>query len=108
MKIARQVFWASVFAAALIVSEPARAGWVYGNISEINLINDGSNDGVYVTGSFAAGCTYNGFVIYATDPYFQQVYATLLTAKATGRQVKFMNVYCHSSGYARGNQYAIL
>ena len=32
----------------------------------------------------------------------------LLTAKATGALIKYDHSYCHSSGFARGNQYSLV
>ena len=97
-----------VVAAALLFGLPAHAAWIEGNITGINTINNGSIDGVYVDMNAATGCTYNSFVLYATDPLFEQVYAQILTAQATGRLFRFYSVYCTAGGWARGNEYKIL
>src|SRR4051794_27605707 len=56
--------------------------WIVGNVTDIQIRAAGdANDGVIVWGTFATGCTYNAFVIGASDPYFKETYASLLAAK---------------------------
>ena len=82
--------------------------WIQGNVTDIQIMAAGnSSDGVVVWGTFATGCTYNAFVIGATDPYFKETYASMLAAKLSGTPIKFLNVYCLSSGFARGNGYTV-
>jgi hypothetical protein len=82
-----------------------------GTISEIRVVANGgsSTDGIAVTGTFtpSLGCAQPGFMLFSTDPYFAQSYALLLTAKASGATIRFVNSYCLPNGYARGNGYAI-
>lgn len=95
-------------AVALLFGFPAHAAWIEGNITGTNTINNGSIDGVYVDINTSTGCAYNSFVLYSTDAYFEQIYAQVLTAQATGRLFRFYNVYCTGGGWARGNEYKIL
>ena len=97
-----------VVIALIAASAPANAAWYSGTIADIKIVNDGSNDGVYIDTGFSTGCTFNGFLIVSIDPYFQQIYAQLLTAKATGRQISIYSVSCHASGYARSTVVYIL
>jgi hypothetical protein len=88
---------------------PALAeNWIQGTVTEITISATGSgSDMIYVKGTFATGCAENGFLLLGTDVFFKETYAALLAAKVSGSPVKFLNVYCHSSGYARGNGYSI-
>jgi hypothetical protein len=61
-----------------------------------------------VKGTFPTGCSVNGFWVLGTDPFFKETYAMMLTAQRSGATVKFLHVYCHSNGYARGNGYVIV
>ena len=74
-------------------------------------MNDGTTTGnaIYVRGSFspALPCPTQGFVMFASDPFLKEVMAMLLMAKSIGRPVSFTNVYCHDSGYGRGNGYVL-
>ncbi len=90
------------------MAAPASAGWLTGTITDIKIVNDGSNNGVYVGTSFSTGCSYNGFLMVSTDPYFDHIYAQIVTAKATGRQITIYTVYCHASGYARASVFQFL
>ncbi len=86
--------------------------WVQGTITDIQIVAAGnSNDKVAVYGNFtpAMGCIYSGFFLQSSDPYFNQSYAMLLLAKATGAIVRFTFSYCDpASGFARGNSYFVL
>lgn len=96
---------------ALGLASPAAAQWKQGTINDIQIVNAGSGaDGVTVLATFdhPTGCTYQGFTFFSSDPYFESIYALMLTAKATGRPIKYMHVYCLTSGYARGNQYVMV
>jgi hypothetical protein len=82
--------------------------WIQGTVTEIQILAAGdANDKVVVLGTFNTGCAYNGFVIGASDPYFKETYAAMLAAKISATPIKFLNVYCLASGYARGNGYAV-
>jgi hypothetical protein len=59
------------------------------------------------TFSPSLGCTHSGFMLFASDSYFNQSYALLLAAKASGATIKFVHSYCLANGYARGNGYAL-
>jgi hypothetical protein len=82
-------------------------------VGDIEVVNDGVNNGLYVRGSFSPTlpCPVQGFVAYAAEPYLKEVMAMLLTAKASGRAVSFVHVYCVGSGaavgYSRGNGYVL-
>lgn len=86
--------------------------WADCTISEIRVISTGnpSNDGILVLGTFSPslGCTNNGFMFFSGDPYFNQTYAAMLAAQASGSHVRLLNWYCLANGYARGNGYAIV
>jgi hypothetical protein len=86
--------------------------WADGTISEIRVLSTGnpSNDGIVVLGTFSPslGCTNSGFMLFSGDPYFNQAYAALLAAQASGSHVRLLNWYCLANGYARGNGYAIV
>lgn len=98
-----RVFLGSLF---LLGGHDALAQWKQGTISEIYVVGEGgANDKIVVVGTFTSGCTYNGFMLGSTDAYFAQIYAALLSAKLAGTPVQYFHVYCHSSGYARANQY---
>jgi hypothetical protein len=91
------------------MSAPAAALWLQGTVQEIRTISvNNADDKVVVFISAATGCTYDAFLLLVSDPYFKETYALLLSAKVTGAQVKYDHSYCHSSGYARGNQYSII
>ena len=97
---------------ALFSLSPALADtWAEGAITEIRVIATGTpaNDGIVVLGTFSPvlGCPNSGFMLFSGDPYFNQSYAALLAAKASGAHVKILNWYCLPNGYARGNGYAI-
>lgn len=93
----------------LATSAPALAIWLQGTVQEIRTIAVGNGDDkVVVFISATTGCTHNAFLLLSTDPYFKETYGLLLSAKTTGAQVKYDHSYCHSSGFARGNQYSIL
>ena len=82
-------------------------------VTDIEVVNDGTNNAIYVRGSFtpALPCQVQGFVYFATDPFQREVTAMLLAAKSTGRSVSFVHSYCVSSGasngYGRGNGYVL-
>lgn len=82
-------------------------------VAEIEVVNmnDGTATGnaIYVRGSFspALPCPAQGFVMFPSDPLLKEAMALLLMAKSTGRPVSFTNVYCHASGYGRGNGYVL-
>ena len=63
---------------------------------------------IFVRGTFtpALPCAQQGFFLIAGDPFFDETIAILLSAKATGSPVGFTFVYCHASGYARGNTFS--
>lgn len=96
--------------AALLASTPATAANEL-QVAEVEIVN--LNDGtanananaIYVRGNFspALPCPTQGFVMFPSDPFLKEVMAMLLMAKSTGRPVSFTNVYCHSTGYGRGN-----
>jgi hypothetical protein len=100
------------FAMAVLSLSPALADtWAEGAVTEIRVIATGTpaNDGIVVLGTFSPslGCTNSGFMLFSGDPYFNQSYAALLAAKASGAHVKILNWYCLPNGYARANGYAI-
>ncbi len=78
-------------------------------VAEIEIVNDGAANAIYVRGSFspALPCPTQGFVMFSSDPFLKEVMAMLLMAKSTGRPVSFTNVYCHATGYGRGNGYIL-
>jgi hypothetical protein len=82
-------------------------------VTDIEIVNDGTNNAIYVRGGFtpALPCAVQGFVFYSSDPYQKEISALLLTAKATGRSASFVHAYCISSGaangYGRGNGYSL-
>lgn len=93
----------------LAMSAPASATWLQGTVQEIRVIANGNaDDKVVVFISATTGCTYNAFMILLNDAFFKESYGLLLAAKATGQPIKFDYAYCHSSGYARGNQYSLI
>jgi hypothetical protein len=82
--------------------------WIQGQVTEIVIMAPGNGtDMIYIKGTFPTGCAENGFLILSSDAYFKETYAAMLAAKLSGTTIKFLNVYCHSSGYARGNGYSI-
>jgi hypothetical protein len=97
--------------ASLTMSAAMAETWTEGTVTEIRVISTGtpSNDGVLVLGTFSPslGCANSGFMIFSGDPYFNQAYAALLAAQASGAHVKLLDWYCLANGYARGNGYAI-
>lgn len=102
----------TICVAAMLCVSPAFADtWAEGTIIEIRVISTGtpSNDGIIVLGTFtpSLGCTSSGFMLFTGDAYFNQSYAALLAAKASGSRVKLLNWYCMPNGYGRGNGYAI-
>jgi hypothetical protein len=82
-----------------------------GVITSIEIISTGTpaNDMVLVFGNFtpATGCTYNAFVLVASDSYFNQTFAALLSAKAAGTPIQYEHVFCTPSGYSRGDLYIV-
>jgi hypothetical protein len=85
--------------------------WVQGTITDIQYMTAGdSNDkvAIWANVSPSTGCTYSGFFLLATDPYFKEVYSAVLLARATGNQIKFLHSYCHSSGFSRINGFMSL
>lgn len=100
------------FSAFFCTSTAIADTWAQGTVTEIRVISTGTpaNDGIIVLGTFnpTLGCTNSGFMIFSGDPYFSQSYAAILTAQATGAQVKILNWYCMPNGYARGNGYAVV
>ena len=89
----------------LAISAPAAATWLQGTVQEVRVIANGTaDDKIVVFISASTGCTYNAFVLSLNDSYFRESYSMLLTAKATGALIKYDHSYCHSSGFARGNQ----
>jgi hypothetical protein len=91
------------------MSAPAAAAWIQGAVQEIRVIANGNaDDKIVVFISTPTGCTYNGFMLLLNDPYFKESYSLMLSAKALGAQIKYDHSYCHSSGFARGNQYSIV
>jgi hypothetical protein len=87
----------------------AQAGWVYGNVTEIQIYSENaSTDRILVKGTFNTGCaTPNLFVVAMNDNFFKEIFATLLTAKSTGTSIKYLHIYCMPDGISRGNAYAI-
>jgi hypothetical protein len=63
---------------------------------------------VYASFSPATGCTSNAFVFFSSDPYYKETYAAMLLAKATGKSIRYLHVYCTAEGYSRGNEYMLL
>jgi len=63
------------------------------------------SDVIFVRGTFtpALPCAVQGFFLTPTDAFLNQMVATLLLAKATGKTITYTHVYCHSNGYSRGN-----
>ena len=93
-------------ALSAVLALPAHADWVQGAITDIQIVAAGdANDKIVVWGTFTTGCTYNGFILTATDPYFKETYATMLAAKMAGTPIKYLHIYCHTSGLSRGNGY---
>jgi hypothetical protein len=93
----------------LAISGPAAATWLQGTVQEVRVIANGNaSDKVVVFISVSTGCTYNAFMLISSDAFFNQSYALLLAAKATGAQIKYDHSFCDSSGYARGNQYSLV
>ena len=87
----------------------AHAGWVYGNVTEIQFYSEGtSNDKIVVVGTFNTGCSHpNMFVMGSGDAYFKEIYAAMLTAKLTGTSIKYLHIYCTPDGFSRGNAYSL-
>lgn len=87
----------------------AHAGWVYGNVTEIQIYaENASTDRILVKGTFNTGCANpNYFVLAMSDNFFKEIYATLLTAKLTGTSIKYLHIYCMPDGISRGNAYAL-
>ena len=73
----------------LAISAPAAAIWLQGTVQDVRVIATGnpSDDKIVVFISASTGCTYNAFLLLATDPYFKESYSMLLSAKTTGMQV---------------------
>ena len=85
----------------------AHAEWVEGMISEIYIMADGSGqDKIVVSGSFVP-CSNNAFMITETDKFMRETYSLLLAAKMEDKPIKYLHVYCHESGYSRGNAYKL-
>jgi hypothetical protein len=100
---------ASAAMSLLLICAPASAAWLQGVVQEVRVIaNNNSDDKVVVFISTPTGCAYNAFMLLPTDTFFKESYGLLLAAKATGQPIKFDYSYCHSSGYARGNQYSLV
>lgn len=78
-------------------------------VSEIEVINDGTNNAIYVRGTFSPSvpCPTQGFFFLSADPFQKELSAIMLTAKMTGRAVSYAHVYCHANGYSRGNGYIL-
>jgi hypothetical protein len=82
-------------------------------VGEVEIVNDGTNNAIYVRGIFtpALPCPVQGFVYLSTDPFEKEVTSLLLTAKATGKTVRYVHVYCisggASDGYSRGNGFVL-
>jgi hypothetical protein len=90
------------------ISTPAAAYWLQGTVQEVRVIAAGNaDDKIVVFISASTGCTYNAFMLLPTDAFFRESYSMLLSAKTTGMPVKYDHAYCHSSGFARGNQYSL-
>ena len=97
----------SVFVAAAMSVSPAFADtWAVGTITEIRVISTGnpSNDGILVLGTFSPslGCTNSGFMLFSGDAYFNQSYAALIAAKASGLPVKLLNSVLHAEWLCPG------
>ena len=92
---------------------PAHAALQYAywdfQVTEMEIVNDGTNNAVAVRGTFtpALPCPVQGFVYFPSDPLQKEVTSLLLTAKATGRTMSYVHVYCFTTGfwngYSRGN-----
>lgn len=78
-------------------------------VAEIEIVNDGSNNAIYVRGTFtpAIPCPIQGFFITAADPFQKEIAAMLLSAKVSGSTVAYTHVYCHQNGYGRTNRYVL-
>ena len=97
---------------SVLAAASASSGLAFANdvqLTEIEAINDGTNNGIYIRGVFtpALPCATQGFFLISSDPFEKETVAMLLTAKATGRNVGFTFVYCHANGYGRGNGYVL-
>ena len=102
----RTILAISLAFSALSIS--AYAEWVEGKISEIYIVADGSGqDKIAVSGSFVP-CSNSAFMIIETDKFMKETYSMLLAAKMADKPIKYLHVYCHESGYSRGNGYKLL
>jgi hypothetical protein len=85
--------------------------WVQGTVTEVQVVaSGGTGDQIIVLGNFtpSMGCTYSGFSLFSTDPYFNQSYAAILAAQVSGSPIKVSFSYCQASGYGRANAYSLL
>jgi hypothetical protein len=105
----RKLFMSALTTTSLLAATTSVAeSWVQGQVTEIVIFSPGNGtDAIYVKGIFSTGCAENGFLILSSDAYFKETYAAMLAAKLSGTTIKFLNVYCMSNGYARGNGYSI-
>lgn len=110
-------FFALAALAVVSLQLPVRAGLSDPHwdvvISDIEIVNDGTNNAIYARGTFAPTlpCPVQGFVYFSTDPFAKEVTAILIAAKTSGRSVSFAHAYCMnggaSNGYGRGNGYVL-
>lgn len=83
-------------------------------ISAIEIVNDGTNNAIYVRGTFTPTlpCATQGFFVVQSDPFEKEIVAMLFTAKTSGRSISYTHVYCVSGGisdgYSRGNGFVLL
>ena len=77
------------------------SGWITLGPSDVQIISDGNpRVFIYVTVN-NAGCTFSTpeLIMDSTNPLAASMYATLLTAKATGQTVDIETYGCTSNGY---------
>ena len=110
----RHPFRLAAIVALCLAAPQAWAQWVDGTVTEVRALADPSVSpigtpmiAVYATLTPNPGCATPAFMLMPSDQLYKETYAMLLAAKLSGSRIRYLHVYCHSSGYSRGNGYSL-